>query len=69
MVPPDRPDARRSGGGAAVTGALGVWRALRRGAGRDSHLPAVLALVAFAVNTAALLRLFRRTACRFSSSS
>jgi hypothetical protein len=52
-----------------VTGALGVWRVLRRGAGRDSHLPAVLALVAFAVNTAALLRLFRRTACRFSSSS
>ena len=38
-----------------MTGAVQVWRALRRGAGRDSHLPAGLALVAFAVTTAALL--------------
>ena len=38
-----------------MTGALRVWWALRRGVGRESHIPAVLALVAFAVATAALL--------------
>lgn len=38
-----------------MRGALRVWWALRRGVGRESHLPAVLALVAFAVATAALL--------------
>ena len=38
-----------------MTGALRVWWALRRGVGRESHIPAVLALVAFGVATAALL--------------
>ena len=38
-----------------MTGALRVWWALRRGVGRESHLPAGLAVVAFAVATAALL--------------
>ena len=38
-----------------MTGALRVWWGLRRGVGRESHIPAVLALVAFAVATAALL--------------
>ncbi len=38
-----------------MTGALRVWWALRRGVGRECHIPAVLALVAFAVATAALM--------------
>ncbi len=38
-----------------MTGALRVWWVLRRGVGRESHIPAVLAVVAFAVTTAALL--------------
>ncbi|HEU4332028.1 MAG TPA: FtsX-like permease family protein [Lapillicoccus sp.] len=38
-----------------MTGALTVWWALRRGVDRESRVPAVLAVVAFAVATAALL--------------